>query len=255
MMRLAIVLCLLLPAVAAAQEVTIGGLRVRYALPVTPCPCPTVITLAGSAEDGMNRDYQPIAATLRAAGWLSLSVDLPAHGADARATESTSPLFAWRQRALAGEAFIDRFTGQLRAVLDYGVSAGAVDPRRIVVVGFSRGGFLALHAAAADARITSVAAIQPVTDLLQLSEWQGVPASVADPLGVRALVPTLVGRRIWLSIGWQDTRVGTQAAIEVVSAARALGAGWTLLLHPERDGAHTVPAWLVPVVVGWLSEP
>lgn len=248
---------------AAAEQlkpytaITIAGVRVLYRYEgARPWPRPTIWTFAGDAEVSMlGRDYSPVADALVSQGWLHLTLDLPGHGRDMRPEESTS-LVAWRQRSLAGEDWIGTFAARVRMLLDFGIAGGFIDAHQIAIVGYSRGGFMALHTAARDERITAVAAIQPVTDLLQLAEWRilgGVPPAIADPLGVQELLPKLGTRPVWLSIGWNDTRVGTEAAKQAAQGSRAYGAGWSLLLHPERDEPHTFPATVYQEAAIWLA--
>ena len=242
---------------AGVAEAIVEDVRFLCSLrvPLTS-PRPTIFTFTMGADDGLLADYSPVADALLARGWLSITLDLPAHGRDVRSGENRGGLFAWRQRTLAGEDWIGTFTAKVRAVIDHGVAAGYIDPRQIAIVGYSRGGFMALQTAAADPRITAVAAIQPVTDLLQLQEWQtfgSVPEAIASPLGIRTIVPALASRPVWFSIGWNDTRVGTKSMNDVVAAGRALEAPWTVMLHPERDGTHTFPATVYDQAALWLA--
>src|SRR5262249_48956731 len=81
-------------------------------------------------------------------------------------------------------------------------------------VGQSRGGFIALHVAAADPRIRCVAAFAPVTNLLALGEFQGMEGSEAvNALSLARSADKLAGRPIWGCIGNKDRRVGTDDAI------------------------------------------
>lgn len=241
---------LLLPVPTLAQSIAVGDIRVDYRLTgELTTPRPTLIVLAGSHADNLNRDFYPPASTLQAAGWLVLSLDLPAHGADARPGEPPT-LAAWATRTLIGEDWIGWYTRRLSRVLDYGIAIGAIDPAQIALLGYSRGGFLALHAAARDARIGKVAAIQPVTDLRALSEFSGVPLPLTDPLAIRQLAPAA---QVWLSIGWTDTRVSTELAIATTLSMRAGGLPWALQLHPERDGPHTFPPTIYAQAAAWLA--
>jgi dienelactone hydrolase len=58
-----------------------------------------------------------------------------------------------------GENFVLPFTARMKTTLDYLVRERYSDPRRIAIIGISRGGFMALHTMAADPRVTVVAAL------------------------------------------------------------------------------------------------
>ena len=81
---------------------------------------------------------------------------------------------------------------------------------RVAVSGTSRGGFVALHCAAAEPRIRQVLAFAPVTNLAALAEFAGEEKNEA----VLALKPIhvadkLVGKPMWIVIGNNDSRVST----------------------------------------------
>ena len=82
--------------------------------------------------------------------------------------------------------------------------------------GTSRGGFCALHLAAAEPQVRTVVCVSPVTDLRALREFKGVTAEQARPYNASALSARLVGRRIWISIGNSDQRVGTDRCVATV---------------------------------------
>jgi dienelactone hydrolase len=109
--------------------------------------------------------------------------------------------------------------------LDFLVAEGYTDPQRVAACGTSRGGFCALHFAAAEPRVRAVACISPVTNLLALREFAGVTEERARSVNVADLAEKLAGRAVWLGIGNDDQRVGTDECIatarRLVEAARA----------------------------------
>src|SRR5205823_4645299 len=73
---------------------------------------------------------------------------------------------------------------------------------------------VALDWAAADARVGAVAAFAPVTDLLVLREFHGMEKHAATKaLDLREHAGKLAGRPIWVCIGNNDERVGTDQLI------------------------------------------
>jgi dienelactone hydrolase len=144
-------------------------------------------------------------------------------------------------------------------VLDHLVAAGRIDPDRIAVIGTSRGGFMALHVAARDPRIACAVSYAAVTDLAALREFQGaesLPAVRAASLGEQA--KRLAGRPVWLTIGANDDRVGTDKAIAFVAAVHAAAVArktrdrLSFTVDGEVDG-HTTPPAAASASAAWIQ--
>src|SRR5262249_22135351 len=74
-----------------------------------------------------------------------------------------------------------------------------------------------LHAAADEPRARATIVFAPVTDLLAVREFKGMKdPSAAARLDVMTLTGKLAGRPLWLSISYDDERVGTRHAIDFV---------------------------------------
>ena len=100
------------------------------------------------------------------------------------------------------------------AVLDHLIEVGLTDPGRVAAIGTSRGGFSALHFAAADPRVKCVAAFAPAIDLGALREFRGAEqAPMTRRLDLQSLAGDLAGRALWLVIGDRDERIGTDHVI------------------------------------------
>jgi dipeptidyl aminopeptidase/acylaminoacyl peptidase len=116
----------------------------------------------------------------------------------------------------------------------------------VITVGTSRGGFLAVHWAAADPRVRAVAAIAPVTDLRGLTEFKGMENHAGtEAIALDHCAEKLVGRAIWVCIGNNDERVSTENCIrftrKVVAASVAQGKRANVELHvttAEGHGTH-----------------
>jgi dienelactone hydrolase len=182
-------------------------------------PAPTLLVFGGDRSSTLlSEDVNEIGRLLAAHGFLSVSLDIPCHGEDVRPGEQAG-LAAWRDRVVAGENIMAPFTTQVSDVLDHLISEKDTDPDRIVISGTSRGGFCALHAAAADARIRTVLAFAPVTHLPVLSEFEGARENaLALELSTIHLAEQLAGKSIWMTIGNADDRVGTTECIELTQA-------------------------------------
>ncbi|WP_157605211.1 alpha/beta hydrolase family protein [Schlesneria paludicola] len=182
-------------------------------------PAPTLLIFAHGLDVMRQQPvYTEVATLLESKGWISIIVEPPCHGEDARADEPAQ-LAGWRHRAEQNEPFIAAFCAKASEVLDTLVDEKITDPDRVAVCGTSRGGFLAYHFAASDPRIKATAGISPVTRLRALREFTTIePADKADQLDVAKVASKLVGRGVWLSIGNHDLRVSTDDAIAFTRA-------------------------------------
>lgn len=180
-------------------------------------PAPTLFVFGGDMRSSlMGEDVNHLGRMLVPHGYLCVSVDMPCHGFDVRPGETGGDLVHWKERVLKGENIVEVFDKHFSHVLDYLVSEKFTDPADVAVAGTSRGGFLAFHAAAADARVKQVVAFAPVTHLPALREFAGAekdervlalsPIHVADKLA---------GRPVWIVIGNSDARVSTSDCLEL----------------------------------------
>jgi dienelactone hydrolase len=133
--------------------------------------------------------YRQAGNELASRGYLCVSVDLPCHGQERRPAEPEG-LAGWRYRCDHDENVIDDSNQRLRSVLDHLIETGLTDAQRVAACGTSRGGFAALHFAAADPRVKCVAAFAPVTDLSVLHEFRGAEQ---NPLVARLALVEPVG--------------------------------------------------------------
>jgi len=209
----------------------------------------TVLLLSSTAPDTLTTEpYRRFVQPLHEQGWAVVSMGLPCHDDDRRPGEP-SELFGWAARTARGEDFVAAFCRQAREVVDYLLAQGTADPARLAVAGTSRAGFLAFHAAAADARLKAVAAICPVTDLRTLTEFAGQEHNpLLERLALVRVADALAGRPVWIIIGNADQRVGTDKATAFAEAltaaalARGLRGQVTLRLA-DLPGHRSLPRW------------
>lgn len=180
-----------------------------------------LLNLSGDRQSSLKDGSlgEPARVFLRA-GHRVATFDLPAHGE--RIDRHGSGIDGLRARFIAGEDPFALIIADGKAVIDELLRRGLMEGDRILVCGVSRAGYCAIRLAAADARITSVAALAPVTDWRELREF----ASVRDRADVAALtldhfVEPLVGRRLYVAIGNADVRVSTAACTRFVLALNA----------------------------------
>lgn len=182
-------------------------------------PSPTLFIFASSL-DVMQKEpvYTEVARLLAPKGWISVILEPPCHGEDARG-EEPQQLDGWRYRLEKDIAFLDEFNARATAVLDEMIQQKLTDPNRVAACGTSRGGFIAYHFAAAEPRVKAVAGISPVTRLTALREFSVTThREQAEGLNAANLAPRLAGRAVWLSIGNNDARVNTDDAIAFTRA-------------------------------------
>ncbi len=239
------------PTIVKKGDVRFGIVRPRASR------APTLIFLATSLENTFNATYGGVARRAGDAGWVVVSIDLPAHGEDRRPDEiPNAELWAWRARTERGEDILRRFTRQVSAVITLLIRSGEADPARIFIGGISRGGYMALHAAAADSRIAGVVGLIPVTELTALIEFKGFPA--AKRANAAVVAPALAGRPIWITIGTNDDRVGTAACVRfaqaVVAAAARKHVRNRLELHVREANAHSYPPDAEDQAAAWLRN-
>ena len=219
---------------------------------------PTLFVLSGDFRETLSSGYfRQCGNDLVKLGYRCVSIDLPAHGALAK-DPGKSGLTGWRRLAERGTDFVGENNRRLAIVLDHLISTGRTDPKQVAICGTSRGGFLAMHFAAFDDRVGAVAAFAPVTDLLMLREFGGAEENeIVNQYRFTELANRLAGRPVWIVIGDQDQRVGTDAAIAAARAItrasleRNVTSRVTLHVLPEPRG-HTTPKGSVALAATWI---
>ena len=168
-----------------------------------------LINIGGVREDSLTVNPYNLAVKLfLARGHRALGFDLPNHGA--RVDRHGEGIAGWRKAWVAGEDRFTQFVTEASAVLDRCLELGVAEPGRVVVYGISRGGYMAVRLLAADLRIVSAAAIAPVTDWQDLTEF-AADRGREDVAGLRLsrYANAIAGRRIFVVIGNSDKRVST----------------------------------------------
>ena len=126
----------------------------------------------------------------------------------------------------------------LRAFVDGAVARYPIDPKRIVPIGFSQGGVMALDLALRDpGRFAGVAA---------LSSW--LPELLAEDV---AKVPGHEGFPVLLVHGTEDSRLSVEKARESRELLRPFG---VTLTYREFEMGHEIRPEALRVVLKWLDE-
>lgn len=219
---------------------------------------PVLFIFALSIQETLeNEHYARVGKLLLEDGWNAVSLDAPCHGSDLRKGEPFG-LDGWRVRIEDGDLLILDFCRQASEVLDHLIKKGVTDPQRVAACGTSRGGFLAMHFAAFDARVQAVAAFAPVTTLQALKEFEGIKdSSTVLSLDLTRQTQTLAERAVWISIGNDDRRVGTDHAVrlarDIAGAAVAQGLFANIELHVLTYQGHTVLPEAHDAAAAWLQ--
>jgi dienelactone hydrolase len=202
-------------------------------------PAPTLFVFAVGAPDTLrNNDFNKVGRLLARQGYLCVSLDVPCHGEDQKPKEPAG-LDGWRARLEKGGALVSDFVKNSSAVLDHLIKEGYTDARRVAACGTSRGGFIALHFAAAEPRVRCVAAFAPVTNLLVLREFAGLEKhKMTRALDLTNSADKLAGRHVWVCIGNRDDRVSTD---DVVAFTRKVARATTASDRPAPVELHIMP--------------
>jgi pimeloyl-ACP methyl ester carboxylesterase len=166
---------------------------------------PLIVMMATDADATLNGnvvvDHLPSA--LRAEGYELFAMDLPCHSTG----QPNVGLTCWRERVEAGDSdLFTRFCRELSAEIT------RRNVTRAVVIGQSRGGYVASICAALDFRLSQIILLMPVTDLQKLYEFDGYVVN-QNVYGLGQYYPALYGRPISILIGAIDSRVNTESAI------------------------------------------
>ncbi len=246
------------PKVKALQ--TPSGARFAVLGDKGKAPAPTLFIFATSVGDTLvNPDFAKVGRLLAKQGVLCVSLDVPCHGDDVRRGEAADSLSSWRARLQKDGDLVSPFNKNVSAVLDHLIKEGYTDPKRVAACGTSRGGFMALHAAVAEPRIQSVVAFAPVVDLLALAEFAGMEKHAPTcALALANHADKLAGRAVWLCIGNNDLRVGTDLSIaftrKLVAASVARKRPANVELHVTATVGHRIHATAHDEAAAWLGR-
>ncbi|MBI4028620.1 MAG: prolyl oligopeptidase family serine peptidase [Verrucomicrobia bacterium] len=220
-------------------------------------PAPTLFVFASRIEETLNNlDFNKVGRLLRKRGYLSVTLDVPCHGENVIPDEPTS-IPGWRRRIETGAPFIAEFTTKTSTLLDHLVKEGYTDAHRVIAIGTSRGGFLALHWMATEPRVKCVAAFAPVADLRDLTEFAGMENHPgARSVALDHCVERLAGRSIWVCIGNNDLRVSTDRCVaftrKVVAASVAQKKRADVELHVMVTEGHAIHPTAHDEVAAWI---
>lgn len=229
------------------------GIRKRYHSPL-------LLVFANDIEQTLGEaPYIQSGRILMDHGFICAALDLPGHGEDQQPGDDNT-IKGWRTRMGNGDPVIPAFVARVSALMDHLVAEGRANPERIAAVGISRGGFMALHAAAADPRIRAVAAIGPISDLCIPFEFHGMERNpMVQSFSLIRQAPRLVDRSVWACIGNNDERNGTPGAVaaimQIVEEAKARKKQADVEMHVTSAPGHNEDvAATHPLAADWIRR-
>jgi pimeloyl-ACP methyl ester carboxylesterase len=235
---------------------TLGGTAFSI-IEAETIPAPTLLVCALDAETTLTKDpYAHTGKVLQPLGWNVIAVDLPCHGTDQREGEPAQ-LEGWRYRVERGENIVSDWQRRVNEVIAHLIETGIAEPDRFIADGTSRGGYMACQAAAGNPAIRAVAAYSPVTDLRGLCEFDGMENdALTEQLSLVHAADALADRPLWIMIGSQDTRVGTDHAIafarSVVAIADERKQDGKVTLHVMPTKGHSSTNEWHDDAVAWM---
>ncbi len=239
-------------------KTTVGGTKYGL-LPVQASgAAPTVVLLGSTAYGNLtNPDFARQGWLLHVNGWNVASLDAPCHGEDLRAGERPE-ILGWADRFQKGEDAVAAFVAHANDVMDQLVMEKVARPGSIAVSGISRGGFLAFHVAAGNARVGAVCAMAPVTDWGVLREFAQMKENPLVKSTALINWADKITCPVWTIIGSADDRVDTSKAMEfmqhLLANNTARAAGTVIDLHVTSTPGHQSFAWWHDEAARWLGE-
>jgi pimeloyl-ACP methyl ester carboxylesterase len=178
-------------------------------------PLPTLIYLALSGYDSLTLDpfNQPIVG-LEAFPVRVISFDLPGHGPEMNHREAP----AWlAHQLMQGNNPIAPFLATAYENILQLIDQGYIDPERIILMGVSRGGWLASLLSLMDERLRTVVAFAPITHLGLCQEFQELKiAEINEKYSLHHLAEGFVGKELRFYIGNRDERVNTDGCVRFI---------------------------------------
>jgi esterase FrsA len=176
---------------------------------------PAVFYFALSAHDSLNLDpYNQPAIYLSSPSLRIFSVTLPGHDI----LPPTEALRFWAEEIHHGRDVIQTFAQEVAVQIRHLIDQHVIDPKKIGMMGLSRGVFIAAHTAALVPEIKHVLGFAPLTRLQNAQEFKDLNVEKWD---LTHLAGKLYNRNVRFYIGNRDTRVGTESCFQFISELSA----------------------------------
>jgi len=143
------------------------------------------------------------------------SLTLPGHETG---LDHQNAMSYWAHHIDQNDDIIHNFVISCTQAIDFLVQKNYIHNDHIAVAGLSRGSFIAAHVAAHDERIKTILGFAPLTNLLDLHEFQESTSPLAQNLSLHSLVDRLLHKTLRFYIGNHDTRVNTHSCYTFIEA-------------------------------------
>lgn len=224
-------------------------------------PLPAFFYFSLSGEDSLCLDpfNQPVQ-FLQGQMIRVFSMTLPGHECNLPATQAMK---IWADDYARKMDPIDQFLESFAKAMEFAIHEKFVDPNKIAIGGLSRGGFIALHAAARDERLKFVLAFAPITELHKVKEFAHLHD---DPkvcsLDLIHVSSKLINQHLRIYIGNCDTLVDTRSsfnfAMSIVDHAHThhiRSPKVEYFLHPSiGHRGHGTPPEVFRQGADWISS-
>lgn len=173
-------------------------------------PLPSFFYFALSGKESLCTDpFNQVVQFLHGKMIRVFSMTLPGHENNLPATQAMK---VWADDYLHNRDPIEDFLQSLFQATEFAINNRFADPTKLAIGGLSRGGFIALHAAARDPRFRFIVPFAPITELHRVKEF----ASMEDHPAIRSLDVMHLKQNLWnrcirLYIGNHDTLVDTKS--------------------------------------------
>lgn len=221
---------------------------------------PSVIFFALSAQMSLFEDpfNQPVV-RLSQQGVRVFSWDLPFHGPG---IDPHDALHQWIYEFAHHSSFISEFLDLCQRNLNFLIEKGFIDAQNIAIAGLSRGGFIATHLAARDARLKTVLGFAPLTLLHPLEGLKSFPEHAFDKINLVSVVDRLLHTHLRFYIGNHDKRVGTDACYHFIRnlTEAAINQGIRsptveLIIYPSiGHKGHGTPPFIFHDGADWIKQ-
>jgi dienelactone hydrolase len=221
-------------------------------------PLPSFFYFSLSGPDSLSLDpfNQPVQ-FLHGKMIRVFSMTLPFHENNLPASQAIP---SWAHDFAQNKDPIDHFLTSFDTALDFAIQERFINPDKIAVGGLSRGGFVALHAAAKQERLQYVLAFAPITKLSKLKEFSSLSNNpLIDAYDIERIGSKLGSRNIRFHIGNRDTLVDTRscfdAAMKIVEHSEKRSPSVSFHLHPSiGHKGHGTPPEIFLAGADWIAS-
>ena len=174
-------------------------------------PLPAVFYFSLSAHDSLHLDpYNQPVVFLRSPDIRIFSLTLPGHDR----LPPNQALRTWADEVHQGRDVIQTFIHEAADYIYHLIDNHVIDPKKLGLMGLSRGAFIASHLAALLPEVRTILGFAPLTRLGNAKEFQGINT---DRWDLSQLTEKLYDRTVRFYIGNRDKRVSTESCFEFIS--------------------------------------